>query len=104
MTWYERIIAAHVAVTDSVSHAERLTSDRYFVWTEDGANDLTAGNEHVERAVTGRTELYTKQTFDPWADELGVSLSKHGIAWTLVSVDYEEETEFFHYSWDWEVA
>lgn len=104
MTWYERIIAAHVAVTDSVSHAERLTSDRYFVWQEDGRKDLLAGNSHAERAVTGTTDLYTKQTFDPWADELGESLSSHGIAWQLISIDYEEETEFFHYSWDWEVC
>lgn len=104
MTWYERIIAAHVAVTDSVSHAERLTSDRYFVWKEDGSRDLSAENGHGERAVTGVTDLYTKLTFDPWADALGESLSSHGIAWTLVSVGYEEETEFFHYSWDWEVA
>lgn len=104
MTWYERIIAAHVAVTDSVSHAERLTSDRYFVWKEDGNNDLFAGNGHSERAVTGVTDFYTKQTFDPWADALGESLSSFGIAWKLISVEYEDETGFFHYSWDWEVA
>lgn len=104
MTWYERIIAAHVAVTDNVSHAERLTSDRYFVWIEDGSNDLKAGNGHAERAVTGITDFYTKQTFDPWAEELGRSFTRFGIAWELISIDYEEETEFFHYSWNWEVS
>ena len=95
MTWYERIIAAHVAVTDNVSHAKRLTSDRYFVWNEDGSNDLLAGGEHSEHAVTGVTDLYTKDDFDPWVDQLGKSFSRHGIAWELVSVDYEEETNFF---------
>lgn len=103
MTWYERVIAAHVAVTDSVSHVERLTSDRYFVWREDGRRDLSAENAHAEQAVTGVTDLYTKLTFDSWADELGESLSSHGIAWSLIGVDYEEETEFFHYTWDWAV-
>ena len=39
-TWYERVIAAHRAVTDAVSHAVRLKSDRYFVWQEDGSHDL----------------------------------------------------------------
>ena len=48
MTWYQKIIAAHVAVTDSVRHAERLASDRYFVWMEDGRNDSLADNSHVE--------------------------------------------------------
>lgn len=104
MTWYERIIAAHVAVSDQVSHLERMESNRYFVWTEDGANDLLAADGHGERAMTGRTDLFTKIEFDPWADQLAASFTKHGIAWSLVSVDYEEETGFLHYSWDWEVC
>ena len=104
MTWYERIIAAHTAVTDAVSHSERLQSERYFVWQEDGANDLEADGAHVEKAVTGVTDLYTKTEFDPWGDELGESLSSYGIAWALVLIEYEEETRFYHWSWDWEVC
>lgn len=103
MTWQERIIAAHTAVTDAVSHAQRLKSDRYFVWMEDGSNDLAADGRHAERAVTGVTDLYSKMEFDPWADALGESLSDYGISWSLQSVDYEEETGFYHWSWDWEV-
>lgn len=103
MTWYERIIASHLAVTDNVSHGQRLQSDRYFVWMEDGANDLVGDGRHVERTVTGSTDLYSKIEFDPWADALGESLSDYGISWSLVSVDYEDETGFFHWSWDWGV-
>ena len=58
MSWQETIIAAHTAVTGAVSHAQRLQSDRYFVWQEDGSNDLEAGNGHGERAMTGVTDLY----------------------------------------------
>nr|DAG72923.1 MAG TPA: hypothetical protein [Caudoviricetes sp.] len=103
MTWYERIIAAHTAVTDSVSHSARLASDRYFVWQEDGSNDLAGDNGHGETAVTGTTDLYTKQEFDPWADALGESLSSYGISWRLDNVQYEEDTGFYHYEWLWEV-
>ena len=103
MTWYERIIAAHTAVTDSVSHSARLASDRYFVWQEDGSNNLAGDNGHGETAVTGTTDLYTKQEFDPWADALGESLSSYGISWTLDNVQYEEDTGFYHYEWLWEV-
>ena len=103
MKWYERIIAAHRAVTDAVSHAERLQSDRYFVWMEDGSGDQVGDNGHAERSVTGVTDLYSKMEFDPWSEELGESLSQYGISWNLVSVDYEEDTGFFHWSWDWEV-
>lgn len=104
MKWYERIVKAHLAVTNAVSHSERRESDRYFVWQEDGSHDLTAGGEHAERAMTGRTDLLTKVEFDPWADALGESFSSLGVAWSLVSVDYEEETGFYHWSWDWEVC
>lgn len=104
MTWYETIIAAHTAVTDAVSHTLRLKSDRYFVWQEDGSNDLPADNSHAEGAVTGTTDLYTKMEFDPWADALGENLSAYGIAWELSSIQYEEDTGFYHYEWAWEVA
>lgn len=101
--WFETIVAAHRAVTEQVSHRKRLKSERYFVWQEDGANDLEANNAHAEKAVTGSTDLFTKLEFDLWVDALEDALSGYGIAWKLVSVDYEEATGFTHYSWDWEV-
>lgn len=103
MTWYEKIIAAHTSVTDAVSHAQRLKSDRYFVWQEYGANDLTAGNMHIEHAVQGATDLFTKTEFDPWAEQFQQSLDDMGIAWYLDAIQYEEDTGFYHYSWVWEV-
>ncbi len=104
MAWSDTIKAAHLEVTTEVSHAKRLKSQRYFVWQEDGANDLAAGNGHAERAVQGTTDLFTKQELDPWVDQLGEALSNHGVAWYLNSVDYEEDTGFFHYEWVWEVV
>ena len=103
MRWYERIIAAHTAVTKSVSHLRRMKSNRYFVWQEDGTNDLEADNIHTEGSVTGSTDLYTKVEFDPWAQALGPSLDRFGISWGLRDVQYEEDTGFTHYTWDWEV-
>ena len=101
--WYERIVDAHTAITDAVSHSARMKSARYFVWQEDGSNDLAANNRHGERAVTGTTDFYTKQEFDPWVDGLGESFSSHGIAWSLLGGAYEPETGFYHFTWDWEV-
>ena len=103
MAWYDTIKAAHLAVTDAVSHAKRIQSGRYFVWQEDGANDLEADGRHAEGAVTGTTDLFTKQERDPWVEALGESMSDYGIAWYLSSVQYEEDTGFFHYEWVWEV-
>lgn len=104
MTWYEKVIAVHTAVTNQVGHAQRMKSNRYFVWQEDGTNDFEAGNIHAEQAVTGTTDLFTKQEFDPWKEDFEQSLNQNGLAWYLNSVQYEEDTGFWHYEWVWEVA
>lgn len=104
MKWQEIIIAAHTAVTDQVSHSERMKSSRYFVWQEDGSNDFSADNGHGESAVTGTTDLYTKLEFDPWSKALGESLTAYGIAWYVNSIQYEPDTGFYHTEWAWEVV
>ena len=103
MSWSDTIIAAHTAVTEAVSHGRRMKSDRYFVWQEDGANDLEADGGHAEGAVQGTTDLFTKQEFDPWAEELEQSFNQRGVSWYVNSVQYEEDTGFWHYEWVWEV-
>lgn len=104
MSWYEVIIAAHTAVTDAVSHAKRLRSSRYFVWMEDGGADFEADDKHAEKAMSGSTDLFTKTEFDPWGYALGESFdSSPRIAWRLESVDYEEDTGFWHWLWRWRV-
>ena len=103
MTWYERIVAAHLEVTSNVSHYIRLNSDRYFVWQEEGTNDFSADNRHQERAVTGSTDLFTKEEFDPWVEALEAAFDAHGISWVRSSVQYEEDTGFIHFEWIWEV-
>lgn len=104
MMWYEKILAAHLDVTDQVSHIERMHSDRYFVWQEDGENVLAADDSHAERAVTGTTDLFTKQEFDPWVDSIRRSSSAATACVVAVLVQYEEDTGFIHYEWSWEVA
>lgn len=103
--WYEKIIDAHLAVTDAVSHGERMKSDRYFVWQEDGTDDLMADNKHIEAAVTGTTDLFTKREFDPWKDMFETALNDSPyITWRLNSTQFEKDTGFWHYEWIWGVA
>lgn len=105
MSWQEHIMASHLSVTDAVSHSEFMQSERYFVWQEDGSNDLTASDgTRIEKVVTGTTDLFTKTEFDPWKEELEVAFDESPyIFWHLNSVQYEEETGFYHYEWRWEV-
>lgn len=105
MSWVEHILDAHLAVTDMVRHSEYIESDRYFVWQEDGRTDLLADGVHAEKAITGTTDLFTKDEFDPWADELEEAFDASPyIFWKLNSKQYEEETGFYHYEWRWEVV
>lgn len=103
MSWQATIKAAHLSVTDAVSHYRRLKSDRYFVWAEDGTNDLEADDLHTERAITGTTDLYTKIENDPWREAIEEAFEQYGIVWYQNSVQYEEETGYIHTEWVWEV-
>lgn len=104
MSWEETIIKAHTAVTDQVSHAKRLNSERYFVWQEEGGDDLLLDGRHLERGQRGTTDLFTKREFDPWKDAFEKALdAERTIDWYLNSTQYEEDTGFFHYEWVWSV-
>lgn len=103
MSWRDRIIKAHTDVTSAVSHYEWLKSDRYFVWQEDSRNDLYCGGTHIERAVGGTTDLYTKIEGDLLAEEFEHSLERYDIAFYKTSVQYEEDTRIIHHEWRWEV-
>lgn len=101
--WAQTIIAAHTAVTDQVSHGGRLKSDRYFVWMEGADADFSAGNVHAETAMSGTSDLFTKREFDPWREAIEASFDAAGILWQRIDADYEEDTGFWHFIWDWTV-
>lgn len=104
MSWQEHIKAPHLAVTDAVSYVKRLSSERYFVWENEGVNDLETGSGHAERRVTGSTDLFTKIPHDPWAQEFEAALDASPyIEWEFNSLQYEDETGFFHHEWAWSV-
>lgn len=103
--WAAVIIAAHNSVASGrVSHAGRLNSDRYFVWEEAEEDDFCADNGHDETAVSGYTDLFTKQEFDSWAKEIGRAFDTAGIIWEKTGCTYEPDTGFFHHTWKWTVV
>ena len=74
------------------------------MWQEDGANDFVADGQHCASAITGTTDFFTKREFDPWAEAFEASLNRcQGLTWRLNSIQYEEDTGFTHYEWEWEV-
>lgn len=102
----ETLRAALAALTDRVYHyvAAPNTTPPYIVWSEDGDNDLLAGNVHVERCITGTVDLYTRTDSDPLFTAIPEALEGLGASYYLNSVQYEEETGLVHYEWVWEVV
>lgn len=75
----------------------------YIVYGVDGANDLTAGNVHSERADQGFVDLYTKSPSDALINGIIGKLEEGGVSYYLNSVQYEDETGLLHYEWIFEV-
>lgn len=103
MAWYDDVIAVHTAVSDSVSHIQRMKSDRYFVWEEDDKTDLVADGEHSETGREIVTDLFTHIEFDPWVESFEIELNKNGYPWSYDFVEYEEDTGLFHHQWRWSI-
>lgn len=79
------------------------TKPPYVVYGVDGANDLSAGNAHAERADQGTIDLFTKDPADSLITGIPSALDAEGVSYYLESVQYEEETGLIHYEWIWEV-
>lgn len=80
-------------------------SGDYGVWSEDGVNDFEADGVHAERAVTGTIDLFCRSdaSTSPAAVE-SVLRSQPCCAWSLNSIQFEEETGLIHYEWIYNVV
>lgn len=103
MRWYDNLIRAHAMVTDAVGHGSELKLERYFVWTESVLNGLYGDDILQECVVTGSTDLYTPQEFDPWIEELEAAFAQCDIAFTRDATMYEDSTNSWHTVWYWQV-
>lgn len=75
------------------------------VWQEDGEGDtFHTSNRTAEQAIHGTTDYYTQTEYDPAIDAIQDTLEGIRAAWSLQSVQYEEDTKLIHYEWEWTVA
>lgn len=103
----QTVKSALLTVTDQVYHFERPQSlKRFIVWQEDGeTNSLMVNNRKAEQQITGTIDLYTQIELDPWIDQIQEALDASEImAWSLESVQYEDDTRLMHYEWSWTVV
>lgn len=88
-----------------VKHYEYYgTAERYCVWAEDSEYSSVEGDDYkLEQAIQGTIDLYTKEEFDPYAEQIQNVLKSAKISFYLNSTQYEDETEFIHYEWVWTI-
>lgn len=73
----------------------------FIVWQEDGEQEsFHANNKKEEQCVHGTIDCYTLEEFDTLLDEVQDALRDAEIGWSLLSVQYEDTTNFIHYEWE----
>lgn len=97
------------ALSSSVTNVYHYTRPQglssFLVWQEDGeATSFHADNHLGEQAIHGTCDYFTKTEFDSAIDTIQEVLDGLMITWSLQSVQYEDETEFIHYEWEWSVS
>lgn len=88
----------------AVAHYFRAVKDvPMIIWAEDGeGQSLHSDNLKEHQLVEGSVDFFTKTEFDPIVDAIQDALNPV-CAFTLNSVQYEEETGLIHYEWIWHV-
>lgn len=77
--------------------------DRYIVWQEEGESDsLFLDNQHDEIVLKGSLDIYTKVEFDDLVDEVIDLFNGNGVPFNIINIEYETNSNYIHYSFDWE--
>lgn len=76
----------------------------YGIYAEEGANDLIAGNTHVETVIRLTVDYFTRDDTQTPKTTIEAALNSIFCAWYLNSVQYESESGYIHYEWVVEVG
>lgn len=78
----------------------------WVVWQEDGSDmDFHGNNKKQIQQIHGTIDCYSKTEYDPLFDEIQDALNESDVTgWSLLSVQYEDETALIHYEWEFYIA
>ena len=78
---------------------------QYIIWMEDGGGvDTWADDVCTYQTITGTIDYFTRVEDDPNVERIQHALNNGNIVWRLNSVQYEKDTKYKHYEWEWEVT
>lgn len=100
----QRIGTLLAGVTESCYHYHRpQMSAPYILWAEDSEDTGFSGdNRKSEQRIHGVAHYYTPTEYDSTVDDIQDALNDADrVSFQLTDVQYEEETELIHFTWDW---
>ena len=59
-------------------------------------------NQHDEIVIKGSLDIYTKVEFDDLVDEVIDLFNGNGVPFNIINIEYETNSSYIHYSFDWE--
>lgn len=80
------------------SHAP---SGDYGTWSETGGTEFKAGGIVAEQVMEGVVDYFTRDDSGTPQADIQKALKDAGIIFTLGAVQYENDTGYIHYSWDY---
>ncbi|MCD7730464.1 MAG: hypothetical protein LUI05_03085 [Oscillospiraceae bacterium] len=74
-------------------------ADNYVVWYEVGRDTLRADNGAAEYAYIVGVDYYTKSEYSTTPDEIEELFAAGEVAYSDVTIIFEEDTGFTHFAW-----
>ena len=77
----------------------------FCIWAEDSeASALYSSNHKAEQTISGTIDYYTLTEFDTTVELIQEKLNSiENCGWSLISIQYEDETNLIHYEWDFSI-
>lgn len=101
-----KIRNALVTVNVPVYHYWRTVKNvPYIIWQEDGEGDsIHSDNHKEEQVITGTIDYFTREEYDKNVESIQNALNDlENCGWNLSNVDYEDETNLIHFTWDFQI-
>lgn len=79
----------------------------FLIWQEENSENFYANNRVSIQNIKGSVDYYTHTEYDPKIDDIQNVFSNlsgdMAFSWNLVSVQFEEDTQLIHYTWEFEI-
>lgn len=75
----------------------------YGTYSEYSGEDLVADGKHIERGTVGYINYFTRDDSETPRTTIEEALNSINIQWNLNSVQYENDTGYIHYEWEFGV-